>query len=326
MELPRRKFLHFNGAAALALVFRSSYAQDWPTRGVQLFVGYAPDNGLISVAHVLADRLSEIWSRQVIVENEPGDDLRIAFEAVAHAPPDGHTILLAADAPEVNRFLFSKLTFDPAADIAPVSLVGTFPDLIVVPNTSPLYTVEKFIAHAKSRPGVLRWASPGVGTQPHLAGELFKLMTGIAMTHITYEGITDRLIDDLVAGRVDAMFDGASALLQPIRSHQVRGLAVTSGRRFPNAPELPTVAESGVPGYDVSSWYALYVSAKTPPEIVEKLNTDIVLMLRESAVKEKLGSLGVLVASSRPEELATRNSTDAAMWEKLIEVANIKVK
>ena len=326
MDLPRRKFLHVNGAAALALVFGSTYAQGWPNRSVQLFVGYAPDNGLDSVAHVLADRLSEIWSQQVIVENQPGDDPRVGFDAVAHAAPNGNTILIAAGAPEVNSSLFSKLTFDPAADIAPVSLVGTFPDLIIVPNSSPLYTVEKFIAYAKSRPGVLRWASPGVGTQPHLAGELFKLMTGITMTHVAYEGITDHLISDLVAGRVDAMFDSASALLEPIRSHRVRGLAVTSGRRFPNEPELPTVAESGVPGYDISSWYALYVPRKTPPDIVEKLNTDIVLMLRESAVKEKLSSLGVLVASSRPEELATRNSTDAAMWEKLIDVANIKVK
>jgi tripartite-type tricarboxylate transporter receptor subunit TctC len=327
MNLPRRKFLHLNAAAALALVFQASYAKEgWPTHSVQLLVGYAPDNGLSSIAQVLADRLSEIWSQQVIVENQPGDDPRIGFDAVAHAVPDGHTILIAAGAPEVNRFLYSKLNFDPTADIAPVSLVGSFPDLIIVPNSSPLYTVEKFIAYAKSRPGVLHWASPGVGTQPHLAGELFKLMTGITMTHVAYEGITDKLIDDLVAGRVDAMFDCAGALLEPVRSHRVHGLAVTSGRRFPNEPELPTVAESGVPGYDVSSWYALYVPAKTPPEVVEKLNTDIVFMLRESAVREKLSSLGVLVASSRSEELATRNSTDAAMWKKLIEVANIKME
>jgi tripartite-type tricarboxylate transporter receptor subunit TctC len=292
---------------------------------VQLFVGDARDNCLDSVAHVLANRLSEIWGQQVIVENALGDDPTIGFDAIAHAAPDGHTILIAAGAPQVNRFLFSKPTFDPA-DIAPVSLVGTFPDLIIVPNSSPLYTVEKFIAHAKWRPGELRWASPGVGTQPHLAGELFKVMTGISMTHIAYEGITEHLIGDLIAGRVDAMFDSAGALLEPIKSHQVRGLAVTSGRRFPYEPELPTVAESGVPGYDVSSWYALYVPAKTPPEIVDKLNTDIILMLRESAVKERLGSLGVLAASSRPEQLAAKNSADAETWKMLIEVANIKME
>jgi tripartite-type tricarboxylate transporter receptor subunit TctC len=325
MNLPRRGFLRLNGAAAFALVFRPSYAQGWPTRSVHLLVGYAPDNGLDSIAQVLADRLSDIWGQQVIVEDQPGDDPRTGFDAVAHAPPDGYTILIAAGAPEVNRFLYSKLNFDPA-DIAPVSLVGTFPDLIIVPNSSPLYTVEKLIAYAKSRPGLLHWASPGVGTQPHLAGELFKLMTGISMTHVTYEGISDNLINDLIAGRVDAMFDCAGALLEPVRRHRVRGLAVTSGRRYPNEPELPTVAESGVPGYDVSSWYALYVPARTPPEIVEKLNTDIVFMLRESAVKEKLSSLGMLVASSRSEELAVRNSTEAAMWKKLIEVANIKME
>ena len=304
MSLPRRKFLHLSGAAALTPVFRSSYAQGWPTCSVQLLVGYAPDNGLDSVAHVLADRLSEIWSQRVVVKTQPGDDPRIGFDALAHAAPDGHTILIAAGAPEINRFLYSKMNFDPVADIAPVSLVGTFPDLIIVPNSSPLYTVAKFIAYAKSRPGVLHWASPGVGTQPHLAGELFALMAGITMTHVGYEGISDNLINDLIGGRVDAMFDTAGALLEPVKTHRVRGLAVTSGRRFPNEPELSTVAESGVPGYDVSSWCALYVPAKTPPEIVEKLNTDIVFTLRESAVREKLGSLGVLVASSRPEELA----------------------
>jgi hypothetical protein len=148
MELRRRQFLHLGGAAALAPLSRYAYAQGWPTRSVRLIVGFAPDNGLNSVAHILADRLSEIWNQQVIVENEPGDDLRIGFDAVAHAAPDGHTILIAAGAPEVNRFLFSKLTFDPATDIMPLSLVGTFPDIIIVPNSSPLYTVEKFIAYA----------------------------------------------------------------------------------------------------------------------------------------------------------------------------------
>jgi tripartite-type tricarboxylate transporter receptor subunit TctC len=325
MELPRREFLQMNGAAALALVFGPTYAQSWPTGSVRLLVGCAPDDGLSSIAHILADRLSETWNQRVIVENQPGDDPRIGFDIVAHAVPDGHTILLATGAPEINRFLYSNLNFDPTTDIAPVSLVGSSPDLIIVPNSSPLYTVEKFIAYAKSHPGVLHWASPGVGTQPHLAGELFALMTGIKMTHVAYDGITDSLIEDLVAGRVDAMFDCAGALLEPVRNHRVRGLAVTSARRFPNEPELPTVAESGVPGYDVSSWYALYVPAKTPPEIVDKLNTDIVFMLRESAVREKLSSLGVLAASSRSEELAARNSTDAAMWKKLIEVAHIKM-
>ncbi len=245
--------MHPSGTAALVSLSRSAYAQSWPTRSVRLIVSFAPDRGLDSVAHILADRLSEIWSQQAIVESKPGDDPRIAFDAVANAAPDGHTMLIAAGAPGVNRFLFSKLTFDPATDIAPASLVGTFPDIIAFPNFSPIYTVENFIADAKSRPDVLRWASPGIGTQPHLAGELFKLMTGIRMTHVAYDGITQYLISDLVAGRVDVMFDSAAALLPPIKSNLVRGLAVTSARRFPDEPELPTVAESGVPGYDVSS-------------------------------------------------------------------------
>jgi tripartite-type tricarboxylate transporter receptor subunit TctC len=219
--------------------------------------------------------------------------------------------------------LFSKLGFDPMADFAPVSLVGTFPFVIITSNASQLDSVERLAAYAKSHPGALRWASPGRGTPPHLAGALFELMADIKMTHVPYDGVTDSFVGDLVSGRVNAMFDTAAALLQPIGSHQVRGLAVTSATRFPNLPELRTVAESGVPGYDISSWYGLYVPAKTPPEIVQKINTDIVVMLRNSAMKEQLGPLGIVVATSRPEALAAKNSADAAMWKALIEAAHI---
>jgi tripartite-type tricarboxylate transporter receptor subunit TctC len=326
MDLRRRRFLRLSGAAALASVSRSARAQNWPTRNIRLVVGYAPDGGLDSAAHILGNRLSEIWGQRVIIESTSGNDVRIAFDAVAHAAPDGHTMLTATGAPEVNRFLFSKLTFDPAVDFTPVSLIGTFPDILVVSSSSPLDSVEKFIAFAKSRPGMLSWASPGTGTPPHLAGELFKLMAGIKMTHVPYDGITEYLISDLVAGRVDAMFDTAGSLLPLVRSHQLRGLAVTSGKRFPNQPELPTVAESGVPGYDVSSWYGLYLPARTPPEVVRTINSDIVVLLRDSALKAQFAALAILVASSRPEELAARNSAAAGAWKSLIEVANIKVE
>jgi tripartite-type tricarboxylate transporter receptor subunit TctC len=326
MDFPRRRFLHLSAVAALAALSRPAEAQNWPTHSVRLVVGFAPDDGPDSVARVLANRLAQIWGQQVIVENNFGDDARSSLESVAHAAPDGHTILIATGAPEVSRFLFSKLTFDPAADFAPVCLVGTFPNIIIVSSSSRLYSLEEFIAYAKTHPGTLSWASPGTGTPPHLAGELFEHMAGITMTHVPYEGVTEYFIGDLIAGRVDAMFDSAGSLLQPVRSHQVHGLAVTSAKRFPIVPELPTVAESGLPGYDISSWYGLYVPAQTPPDIVQKLNTDIVVMLRDPAVKEQLEPLGVLVASSRPGELAAKNSADAAMWKSVIAAANISME
>ncbi len=230
---------------------------------------------------------------------------------------------MATGPPQVNRFFVSKLAFDPASDFTPLSLVGTFPFIIVAANSSSLDSVERLVAYAKSHPGGLSWASPGRGTPPHLAGALFALMAGIKMTHVPYEGVTDYLIGDLIGGRVDVMFDTPGALLQPIRSHLVRGLAVTSAKRFPNLPELRTVAESGVPGYDISTWYGLYAPPKTPPEIVQKMNADIVVMLRDSAMRDQLELLGVVVATSRPEELAAKNSAEAAMWKALIEAANI---
>jgi tripartite-type tricarboxylate transporter receptor subunit TctC len=245
---------------------------------------------------------------------------------VAHAPGDGYMLLLAPGSPLVQPLLFSTLTFDPAADLAPVSLVGTYPNIIVVPNSSPFQRLEDFIAQAKANPGKMSWGSPGIGTVPHLAGELFKHRAAIDITHVPYRGATQGLMSDFLAGRLDLMFNTTGSLLEPVRSKQVRGLAVTSAKRFPDLPELPTAAESGVPGYDVSSWYAIYVPAKTPADIVAKINADMAAMLREPAIKEKFKLLGVLPQGSAPQELAAMNVADAALWAPIIKEANIKVE
>jgi tripartite-type tricarboxylate transporter receptor subunit TctC len=207
-----------------------------------------------------------------------------------------------------------------------VSLIGTYPDIIAVGNNSNFKTLQDFIAYAKANPGKVSWASPGVGTVPHLAGELFKHMTKLEMTHVPYRGMTDGLMSDLMTGRLDLMFNTTGSLLQPVRSKQLRGLAVTTAQRFPDEPELPTVAEQGVPGYDVSSWYGLYVPAKTPPEIITKINADMNTMLGQPAIKEKFAPLGVLAQGSTPAELAAKNAGDAVLWEPIIKEANIKVE
>jgi tripartite-type tricarboxylate transporter receptor subunit TctC len=323
MDFRRRRFLHLSAMAVFATLSRPAAAQSWPTRSLRLVVGFAGDDGASSIASILANRLSEIWGQQVVVERNPSDDIEAAFDEVAHAAPDGQTMLIAIGAPQVRRFLFPKRTFDLAADFAPVSLAGTFPFVIIASNSSQFDSIATLVAYAKSHPGALNWASPGHGTPPHLAGTLFEIVAGIKMTHVAYDGVTDYLVSDLNNGRVNIMFDSAGALLGPISSRQVRGLAVTSGTRFPVLPELRTVAESGVPGYDVSSWYGLYVPAGTPTEIVRKMNTDIVVMLRESAMREQLKPLGVVAATSRPDELAAKNAADAAMWKVLIEAAQI---
>jgi tripartite-type tricarboxylate transporter receptor subunit TctC len=325
-SFPRRRFLQLAGAAALSSLSGPALAQSYPARVVRLIVGFPPGGGADLASRIVAARLSEIWGQQVIIENRAGAGARLALDAVAHAPPDGYTLLVAPGSPEVNRFLFSTLTFDPAVDFAPVSLIGTYPDIIAVSNNSPFKKLEDFIAHAKANPGKVSWASPGVGTVPHLAGELFKHMTGIEMTHVPYRGMTDGLMSDLMEGRLDLMFNTTGSLLAPVRSKQLRGLAVSTARRFPSEPELPTVAESGVPGYDVSSWYGLYVPAKTSPDIIKKINTDMVAILSEPAIKQKYEPLGVLAGGSTPEQLAAKNAADVALWAPIIKEAHIKVE
>jgi tripartite-type tricarboxylate transporter receptor subunit TctC len=313
-------------AGTLACLPHAARADDWPNHVVRLVVGFPPGGGADLAARIVGNRLSEIWNQQVIIENRPGAGARLALDTVAHAAPDGYTMLLAPGSPLVQAFLFSTLTFDPATDFATVSLVGTYPDIIAVSNSSRFQKLEEFIAYAKANPGKVSWASPGVGTVPHLAGELFKRRAGIEMTHVPYRGMTDGLMSDLMEGRLDLMFNTTGSLLQPVRSKQLRGLAVTTAERFPSEPELPTVAESGVPGYDVSSWYGLYVPAKTPSDIIKKMNADVVAMLREPAVKQKYEPLGVLAQGSTPGELAAKNAADAALWGPIIKEANIKVE
>jgi tripartite-type tricarboxylate transporter receptor subunit TctC len=326
MGLSRRRILQLATAAAVAPFGRSALADNYPSRVVRLFVGFPPGGGADLATHIVANGLSEIWHQQVIVENRPGTGARIALDTVAHASADGYAMLLAPGSPLVQPLLFSTLTFDPATDLAAVSLVGTYPNIIVVPNSSPFHTLEEFIAHAKANPGTLSWASPGIGSVPHLAGELFKHRAGIEITHVPYRGVTQGLMSDFIAGRLDLMFNTTGSLLEPVRSKQVRGLAVTSAKRFPDDPELPTAAEAGVPGYDVSSWYAIYVPAKTPADIVAKINADMAAMLNEPTIKEKFKLLGVLPKASTPQELAAMNVADAALWAPIIKEANIKVE
>jgi tripartite-type tricarboxylate transporter receptor subunit TctC len=326
MDIPRRRFLQLTGAAALGPFAQVARADTFPSRVVKLVVGFPPGGGADLASRIVANRLSEIWSQQVIVENRPGAGARLALDAVAHTAADGYTMLLAPGSPQVQALLFSTLTFDPAVDFAPVSLVGTYPDIIVVPNSSPFQNLQEFIVHAKANPGKMSWASPGVGTVPHLAGELFKHMAGIEMTHVPYRGVTQGLMSDFIAGRLDLMFNTTGSVLQPVRSKQVRGLAVTTAQRFPSEPELPTVAEQGVAGYDVSSWYGIYLPAKTPSDIIKKMNADMVAMLSEPAIKQKFEPLGVLAQGSTPAELVAKNQGDAALWGPIIKDANIKVE
>jgi tripartite-type tricarboxylate transporter receptor subunit TctC len=325
MKLPRRQFLHLAvGAAALPVVSRFARAQAWPSRSVRLVVGFPAGGGADAAARIVANRLSEIWGQQVVIENKGGAGGNIAIDTVAHAAPDGYTMLLGVPPLVTNRFLYSSLTYDPAADFMPISLIGVYANLLVVPNSSALKTFTEFLSNAKANPGKVTFASPGVGTTPYLAAELLKHEAGIALTHVPYRGVAAGGMSDLIAGRVDCMFNTTGSLLQAARAGQVRGLAVTSVERVGAAPEFPTIAESGVPGFDVSGWYGLLVPAKTPPDILRKMHADAAAMLAEPAIKAKFEPLGIDVRSSTPEAFATRMRTESELWGPIIKAANIK--
>ena len=325
MKLPRRKFLRLTaGVVGLPALSRVARAQSWPTRVVRLVVGFPAGGGNDAAARIVANRLSEIWGQQVIVENKGGAGGNIAFETVARAAPDGYTMVLGFPGLVFNRFLFSSLNYDPIADFASVSLIGTYSNLLVVPNSSPVKTFQEFLASAKVNPGKVTFASPGVGTSPHLAGELLKYKAGIEITHVPYRGVAAGGMSDLLAGRIDSMFNTTGSLLQAARAGQVRGIAVTSAERVPTASEFPTIAESGVPGFDVTGWYALLVPAKTPDEIVRRMNAGMVMALGERDIKSKFEPLGISVSASSPEELAARLRSESELWGPLIKAANIK--
>jgi tripartite-type tricarboxylate transporter receptor subunit TctC len=329
--ISRRHFAGCVASSALAATWRTpALAQPpsppgWPTRGVRVICPVAAGGSIDAVTRLVAGRLAEIWRQQVVVENRTGGSSNIASEAVARAEPDGYTILATPANLAVAGLLFPSLSYDPIADFAPVSLVGTYPNVMVVPISSPAHSVQEFIAYAKANKGKVSYASAGHSSSLHLAGELFKRMTGIEMIHIPYRGAAPAF-NDLIPGRVDVMFNLISSSLPLIRAGQIRGLGVATSQRVPAIPELPTISESGVPGFDVSSWVGLFVPAKTPSPIVSKLNRDTVAALSDAATRRKLDDMGVLPVASTPEELAQAVKADMAKWEPIIREGGISVR
>src|SRR5262245_55539556 len=270
MKLPRRQFLRLAaGAASLPVVSGTAMAQAYPTRPVRLIVPYPAGGGADTIARLVGGRLGEIWGQQIVIENRGGAGGNIASEAAARSAPDGYTLYLAGEFQSTNLYTYSKLNYDPVADFAPVSLVVQYPAVIVVPNSSPAKNLREFIAHAKANDGKLTVATPGYGTGPHLAAELFKRVAGIQLPHVPYRGAAPAL-QDVIPGRVDSFFNNIAPVMPLIKEGQVRALAVTTAKRTPAAPDIPTVAESGMPGFDVAGWYAFFVPAKAPLERIRK--------------------------------------------------------
>ena len=325
--IDRRRLLALAAAPVLALG-RTTAAQapslGWPNRFVKLVVPFTPGGGIDGIGRILGARLSEMWGQQVVIENKPGAGGNIASEFVARSAPDGYTIYITAAGLAVNRYLFASINYDPLADFAPVTLICLFPNLLVVPNSSQVRSVNDLLALAKNNPGKVTFASPGHGSSPHMSGERFKYLAKVDLTHVPYRGASPAYTD-VIAGRVDCTFAVMASALPLVHSGQLRALGVTTAARVAAAPEVPTIAEAGVPGYDTSSWFAFFVPAKTPPEIIRKMHADTVAALAEPQIRAKLDALGVVVVGSTPEQLGTHLKAEMERWAPVIKAANIKV-
>ena len=327
--IDRRRLLPLIATAPVLAFGRIAAAQapspsGWPSRVVKLVVPFTPGGGIDGIGRILGARLSEMWGQQVVIENKPGAGGNIASEFVARSAPDGYTMYISAAGLAVNRYLFASINYDPLADFAPVTLICFFPNILVVPSSSRVHSVGDLLALARTNPGKVTFASPGHGSSPHMSGELFKYLAKVDLTHVPYRGAAPAFTD-VIAGRVDCTFAVMASGLPLVRSGQLRALGVTTAARVAAAPEVPTIAEAGVPGYDTSSWFAFFVPAKTPAEIISKMHADTVAALAEPQIRAKLDALGVVVVGSTPEQLGIHLQAEMERWAPVIKAANIRV-
>ncbi|MGB9368945.1 MAG: tripartite tricarboxylate transporter substrate binding protein [Xanthobacteraceae bacterium] len=321
----RREFLALGTLSVFGVAGAEPVAaQTWPNRSVRLVVPYPPGGTTDGTARIVSDWLSRAWGQAVVIENKPGQGTNIGAETVARADPDGYTMLVVASSTAANKNIYRSLKYDLVTDLAPVSRLVTFPLVFLVPASSPVKSIADLIAQARERNGTLTYGTPAYAGLNHLTGELFSRMAGIRMTHVPYRG--DALaMTDLMAGRLDLQIAG-TVQLEQARSGHARALAVTTVERLAAASDIPTIAESGLPGFNVQAWFGLMVPAKVPPDIVKKMNVDTMRALGDATVKARLESIGVIVAPSTPEELASFIKAEIAKWEAVIKEAGIRVE
>ena len=288
-------------------------------------VPFPPGGSTDITARLVGNRLQEVWGQTVVIENKPGAGGNIASEMVAHSDPDGYTIFIVGPGLATNQFLYPSLSYDPVGDFAPVTLLITQPNVMCVPNSKPAKSVKEFIAYCNDNRGKVTYASSGNGTTLHLSGELFKRLANVEMTHIPYRGGA-LAINDLLPGRVDVSFDNMPSIIGHVRAGAVRALAVTTRERVPVVPDLPTIAEAGVPGFDVSSWFGFFVPVKTPQEIIAKLNADTNAALAHASVKPRFDDLGATPRGTTPGQLAAFLKSEIDKWGPVIRDARIRVE
>lgn len=314
-------------ALALVVVLAAFPAapQSPSTRTVRIVVPYAPGGSNDLIARLIAPKLAERLGQTVIVENRAGAGSNIGSEVVARSAPDGATLLLGSTANAVNASLYAKMSFDPRKDLARVTLIGTSPNVLIVHPSVAAQSVKEFIGLAKSKPGMISFASSGSGGAMHLSGELFKQMAAVDLVHVPYKGGGPALAD-VIGGQVQAMFDNVITALPNVKAGRVRALGVTSAARAEALPDLPTIAEAGLPGYEAYVWWGVFSTGGTPAEIVGRMQREIVAALRTPAVLERLRAQGVTPVGSTPEEFERFFLAEADKWGEVVKQGGIKVE
>ncbi|ARU04470.1 LacI family transcriptional regulator [Comamonas serinivorans] len=313
---------------AAALVLPAAQAQPaaaWPSKPVKWVVPFPPGGAMDVMARTLAERLGRDLGQPFVVENRPGAGGNLGAEYVAKQPADGHTLLITSIGMATNPALYARLAYDPVKDFAPVSLLAVVPNVLVVQATPETdKSVRELIARARRSPGKLTYASAGNGTSIHLAGEVFASMTGVELLHVPYKG-SGPAIADLLGGQVDLMFDSITSARSHIQAGKLRALGLTTSRRSATLPGVPTMAEAGVPGYEVSPWFAVFAPAGTPAEVVARLNGALVAALKQPDTLRKLEGIGAEPIGSTPQQLATHLSQELARWGRLIQDRHIRL-
>ncbi|MDB5771388.1 MAG: hypothetical protein V7606_213 [Burkholderiales bacterium] len=320
--MKKTMFKAVSAALMLSAAFTAA-AADYPSKTIKWVVPFPPGGAMDVMARTLGDKLSKSMQTPVVIENRAGAGGIIGSTVVAKSEPDGHTMMIVSIGHAVNPSLYSKLSYDPIKDFEPVSLVGIVPNILVVNPSVKATSVKDLIALAKAEPGKLSYASAGTGTTIHLAAELFSSMADVDIMHVPYKG-SSPAVTDLIGGQVNMMFDSLSSAKPYIDSGKVKALAVTTSKRSSLFPNVPTMAEAGIKGYELSGWYAVFVPAKTPKPIVDRLNSELRKALQQPDVRQRFAGIGAEVVGSSPAELGQYLKSETARWSKVVQDRNIK--